>query len=150
MAKHIPPTILIAEDDADETFLLNFAFGKSGVDAQLRFVPNGEEAIAYLEAKAPYENRERFPSPNLLILDLKMPLVTGFDVLKWLQSQPKLKTLPVIVHTGSDLPQDKELAAKLGASEYHVKGFSPTDNIQMFQELGQRWLKPGPAPQPAL
>lgn len=147
MAKHIPPTILVAEDDADETFLLNFAFSKSGVNAQLRFVHNGHEAIAYLEGQAPYENRERFPAPNLLILDLKMPLLGGFEVLKWLQSQPKLKTLPVIVHTGSDLPKDRELAAKLGASEYHVKGFSPTDNVQLFQEVNERWLKPRPATQ---
>lgn len=150
MAKHIPPTILVAEDDADETFLLNFAFSKSGVNAQLRFVHNGHEAIAYLEGHAPYDNPELYPRPNLLILDLKMPLLGGFEVLKWLQAQPKLKTLPVVVHSGSDMEKDKERAAKLGASAYYVKGFAPTDSVQLFQEVNERWLKPGPATQPPL
>jgi len=117
MMNLVQPTILVAEDDADETFLLENAFSISGVDAQLRFVRNGHEAITYLEAQAPYDDPELFPAPNLLLLDLKMPLVGGFEVMQWLQAQPKLKSLPVVVHSGSDLEKDKERAAKLGARE---------------------------------
>ena len=135
-----PPTILIAEDDADDTFLLKHAFSKTGLKCELRFVRNGEEAIAYLQGKAPYDDRETFPEPSLVLLDLKMPMVDGYQVLQWVQTRPELKSLPVLVHSGSVLPQDKERTAKLGAKEYHVKGFTVAERIELFQGLSQRWL----------
>jgi CheY-like chemotaxis protein len=113
-------TILVAEDnDLDADFLLR-AFTKTGLPHQLRFVRDGKEAIDYLDGIAPYNDRQLFPVPHLLLLDLKLLRVDGFKVLRWLQVA-NLKRLPVIVMSDSDLETDKRFAKHLGALEYHVK-----------------------------
>lgn len=143
MASHTnPPTILIAEDDQDEVFLLEQAFLKTGLNCRLHFVPNGEKAIAYLEGKEPYDNRKAFPAPGVLLLDLKMPMVDGYDVLEWLQTHPQLGDLPVVVHSGSVLAEDRERTAKLGAKAYYVKSWMQEDKVRLLQDLYERWLEP--------
>src|SRR5689334_2392437 len=114
-------TILIAEDSDDEVFLLKRAFAKTCLPWQLRVVPNGQDAIDYLSRKPPYNDDTVFPIPSVVILDLKMPVLGGFEVLDWLNSQPMLSTLPVIIHTSSDQGSDLERAMQLGASAYFVK-----------------------------
>src|SRR5690242_15575744 len=84
-------TILVADDDPDDTFLLRRAFSKAGVKAGLHFVTDGDEAIRYLQS----EDQQKNPTPDLLLLDLKMPRVDGFSVLEWVRSQPGLKRLLV-------------------------------------------------------
>ncbi len=134
------PTILIADDDEDDRLLLEYAFSKAYVKCQLRLVGNGEEAITYLLGKRPYDDREAFPMPSLVLLDLKMPMIDGYQVLEWLQTRPELKILPVVVHSGSMLPEDMARTASLGAKDYHVKSFTLADRITLFQELAQCWL----------
>src|SRR6185436_18985237 len=97
--------VLVAEDDPSDAFLLQRAFAASGVPAVLHFVRDGQEAIDYLGGEANYANREAHPLPDLLLLDLKMPRLNGFDVLAWLRQQPGLRRLPVTVLTSSDQPQ---------------------------------------------
>src|SRR5437867_976474 len=102
-------TILVAEDSDIDLFLLRRAYVKAHLPYALQVVHDGEEAINNLQGKPPYSNRDEFPAPDLLLLDLKMPRVDGFDVLKWMRLVALVKP-PVIVFSVSDLEEDKSLA----------------------------------------
>ena len=136
-----PPTILIAEDDRDEIVLLKSAFGRAGLSCKLQFVLNGRDAQAYLEGHTPYDDREAYPMPSLLVLDLKMREVDGYEFLSWLRTQPNLKGLPVVVHSGSAELKDMDGTANMGVKAYHVKSPSREDKIKWFRELSKRWLE---------
>jgi len=98
--------ILLAEDREDEVLLLRHAFAKAGLLNPLHVVPNGEEAIHYLQGEGKYANRDEYPLPALVLLDLKMPRVDGFEVLRWIRQQPGLSALRVVVLTASDAIPD--------------------------------------------
>lgn len=129
-------TILVADDDANDAFLLERAFMKTGINADLRFVRDGSETIRYLESM----DDQNHPTPDLLLLDLKMPRLDGFDVLKWLRSQPQLKRLLVIMLTSSDARVDIDRAYDLGANSYLVKPFSAEYLVEMVQALQRYWF----------
>src|SRR6266446_3785564 len=95
-------TVLLAEDDPDDVLLAQIAFEKARLANPLQVVRDGEEAIAYLQGEGRYGDRHCFPLPMLLLLDLKMPRVNGFQVLEWLREHPRLYRLPVAVMTSSD------------------------------------------------
>jgi CheY-like chemotaxis protein len=143
-------TILIAEDTPDEVFLMRRVFAQTGLRCELRFVSNGQEAIDYLERKPPYNEPAQSPLPSAIILDLKMPLLDGFEVLAWLKLQPTLSSIPTVVHTSSAMLRDRERAKRLGARDYFVKGTGLGDLMMMFNAVADRWLnptagEPGPA-----
>lgn len=119
MYSHIP--ILVAEDSEDDAFFLKRAFLRAGVNAPLGFVENGESAVGYLSGRGPFKDRNMFPVPKLLILDLKMPGIDGFGVLEWLRTQPGLRRLPVVVFSSSAETQDVNRAHELGANGFTVK-----------------------------
>src|SRR5438128_10407443 len=98
--------VLIAEDDPNDVFLLRRAFKKAGLANPLVVVHNGQEAIDYLGGEGTHANRREENFPALLFLDLKMPLMDGFDVLAWLRTRPHTDTLPVSSVTGSNREQD--------------------------------------------
>jgi len=129
-------TILIADDDLDDIFLLQRAFSKAGVKADLHFVKDGEEAIRYLQS----EDQQKNPTPDLLLLDLKMPRVDGFSVLEWVRSQPGLKRLLVTVLTSSDSRLDINRAYDLGANSYLVKPFGNDHLVDLVEHLQTYWL----------
>ena len=104
--------ILYAEDSGDDAFLLSRAFQKVGIAHVVIRVGDGEEAITYLGNK---------PRPDLVMLDLKMPKLSGFDVLAYIRERPDLKDLPVIVFTASALVEDIAKARSMGAIDYFVK-----------------------------
>src|SRR5512137_241283 len=89
--------ILLAEDDENDIFLMGRAFDRAGIPNPLFVVHNGQEAIDYLAGNGAYGRRDRFPLPGLILLDLKMPWMDGFDVLKWLRARPQFDELPVVV-----------------------------------------------------
>src|SRR6266404_3669437 len=111
-------SILVAEDDSDDAFFLERAFTEAGVTVPLRFVHSGADAINYLKGKPPFHDRNLYPLPKLLVLDLKMPVLTGFDVLEWLQHQPGWRRMPAVVLSGSQIPEDMRRAYALGATLY--------------------------------
>lgn len=133
--------MLVAEDQADDIEILKLAFERAEVSATLRFVSNGEEVIQYLNGEERFANRGEYPMPRLLLLDLKMPLKNGFEVLEWLQLQPGLRRLPVIVFTSSELPQDINRAFDLGANSYLVKPFAFEKLKEIARALDAFWFK---------
>jgi len=145
------PTVLAAEDEESDVFLLKMAFKAAGVPNPLTVVRDGEEAIAYLNGDAPYNDRFRHPLPGMLLLDLNMPRLNGFDVLSWLASHPDLKSLPAVVLSSSAQDSDIEKARKLGAVDYRLKPTGLNNLITLLQEIVPQWLKSSPddSPQPA-
>lgn len=114
-------TILLAEDSFEDAFLLKRAFQKAGVNVRMELVRDGQDAIAYLKGEGPFCDRVQFPFPGLLLLDLKMPRVDGFTVLRWIQDQERMRRLLVTVLSSSEEPEDVNRAYDLGANSYLVK-----------------------------
>jgi CheY-like chemotaxis protein len=139
-------TILVAEDDENDAFLLRRAFQKAGLSHPLIFTCNGQQTVDYLRGEPPYTDRSQNPLPRLLLLDLKMPIVDGFDVLAWLKSQPGLRKLPAIVFSSSGEPEDIKKAQGLGAADFQVKPSDFSDLVRFVEELTAKWLPRGPGP----
>jgi len=110
----MPLVVLVAEDDLDDVFLLRRAFGKAQLKADLHFVNDGQEAIDYLAGKGPFNDRVSHPWPSLVIIDLLLPRLSGFEVLAWLSKRQDL-SLPVVVLSGTAAPTDFQRAYGLGA-----------------------------------
>jgi CheY-like chemotaxis protein len=131
---------LLVEDNPDHVLLLQRAFIKGKIMNPLQLVRSGEEAIEYLSGTGRFANRAEFPLPALVLLDLKMPGIDGFEVLRWIRRQPNIATLRVVVLTTSDETRDIDLAYKLGANSFLVK---PTDFerfVQVSQALSGYWI----------
>src|SRR5207253_9751320 len=110
--------------------LIRKAVQKALSGIPLAVVSNGQEAINYLEGVSVYADRAAYPFPDIVLLDLKMPLLNGFEVLRWVRQQPRLKRLPVIVLTGSVQDNDARRAYEMGANSYVIK---PTDFNQLLE-----------------
>ena len=138
---HRVSLILVAEDDANDVFLLRRAFQKAGVGCRIVDVRNGREAVNYLTGQPPYSDREQYPLPCLLLVDVKMPLMNGFELLEWLQTQPGFASLPAVVLSSSEQTADIVEAKKFGAREYLVKPTLITDLVKIVEDLHARWLQ---------
>jgi CheY-like chemotaxis protein len=138
----MPPnrTILVADDDQNDVFFLRRAFQKSGLEHSVVHVSDGQEAIEYLRGDSNYSDRARFPLPALLLLDLKMPKVDGFDVLNWLRGRMDFKELPVVVLSSSSREDDIQRARSLGADDYRVKPADFEQLLLLAQDVSTRWL----------
>ena len=96
-------TLLVVEDNAHDVFLLKRAFIKAGINVPMHIVNDGQEAVDYLTGQEPYANRKEYPLPTLLLLDLKMPRLSGFDVIRWVREHKGLRRLPILVLSSSGL-----------------------------------------------
>ena len=132
--------ILLAEDDPNDVLLIQRAFQKAGLRDALKVTRDGGQAIDYLAGHGMYADRERFPLPFLLLLDLKMPGTGGFEVLQWVRKEPELKRLLVVVLTSSNLQTDVDRAYELGANSYLVKPVSFEGLIELVKSLQLYWL----------
>jgi CheY-like chemotaxis protein len=126
--------ILLVEDDENDVLLLKRAFTKAGLKDNVRVVRNGQDAMNYLSGCGAYGNRNEHPLPFLVLLDLKMPGIDGFDVLQWARKDPQLKRLLIVVLTASNLQTDVDRAYELGANSYLVK---PIEFDQMVALVGR-------------
>ena len=111
-----------------------------GLSCQLHAVTDGEEAIAYLQGANLFADRELYPLPNLVVLDLKMPRLSGFDVLAWLRQEEKCHWLPVIVLSSSNHEADVKRAYSLGANSYLVKPAAFDTLVEIVNAIWQYWL----------
>jgi CheY-like chemotaxis protein len=135
------PVILVAEDDSNDVFLLRRAFQKAQVKCHILDVSNGQDAIFYLQGAAPYNNRTAYPLPQLLLLDIKMPLMNGFDVLEWLRSRPELAQLPAVILSSSNHDEDISRARRLGARDYLVKPSDLSHLADLARDIASQWLQ---------
>ena len=133
-------SVLMAEDDPNDVFLLERAFKAAEIRNSLHHVADGEEAIEYLSGRGKFADRAQFPLPGLLILDLKMPRKTGMDVLRWLRGVPGLRCLPVIIFSSSAQPLDVELAYQLGANVFVVKPAGLAERADFARTIKTFWL----------
>ena len=117
--------ILLAEDDDNDVFFMRRALQKAGIEFPLQVIHDGQQAIDYLKGEGKFSDREQHPLPSIMLLDLKMPFLDGFEVLSWIGSQPSMKGIPVVVLTSSAEERDRRKAAELGAKAYFVKPPKP-------------------------
>jgi len=134
-------SFLVAEDDENDVFFLQRAFQQANIENPLHVVRDGQEAIEYLSGVGKFSDRTIHPLPHLFILDLKMPRKTGLDVLGWLQEQPELRCLPVVVLSSSAHRTDIERAYELGANSFVVKPASTQKRIQLAELIKGYWLQ---------
>jgi CheY-like chemotaxis protein len=132
--------ILVADDDADDVVLLRRAFRKANLSNPIQVVHDGEAAIAYLSGEGRFGDRDDHPLPALMLLDLKLPRKSGFEVLEWIRSQPGLRRLRVVVLSSSSQSADVDRAHELGANSYLVKPVAFDDLVSMVRNLGTYWM----------
>jgi len=138
MLNNVP--ILLAEDDENDIFLMGRAVGQARIPNPLVVVRNGQEAIDYLGGTGLYSDRGQYPLPGLMLLDLKMPWMDGFDVLKWLRLHTEFDTLPVVVLTSSKLQADVDKSRQLGVYDYRVKPHGFDDLVRLLDDVRKCWL----------
>lgn len=131
-----PLLILHVEDDENDALLFQKACERAGLPAQVHRVDNAEEAKAYLTGEAAYADRTRYPFPHIVVLDLKMPRVDGFELLKWMRHTEPFAELPVLIFTASMSREDKSRAMAEGASSYFVKPSSFEALVKMVERFG--------------
>ncbi|MEO5804636.1 MAG: response regulator [Verrucomicrobiota bacterium] len=136
-------TILLAEDNDDDAFLMTRAFRKAHLLNPLVRVKGGEEAVVYLRGEGEYADRQKFPIPFLLLLDLNMPRMNGFAVLEWARTQPQLKHMLIVILTSSTSEADINKAYKLGANSYLSKPGGFEELVQLLTRLHGYWLLTG-------
>ena len=132
--------ILIVEDDPYDSDLIFRAIQKARISNPVQTVADGAAAIAYLAGDPPYTDRGKYPLPQILLLDLKLPKKDGFEVLQWVRSQPKLKRLPVVMLTSSSETPDINRAYDLGANSYLVKPVGTEALVDMLKRVKVYWL----------
>jgi CheY-like chemotaxis protein len=131
---------LLVEDDANDIFFMRNAMKHAGLAEQLHVAEDGQHAIDYLAGTGKYQDREQFPLPDVILLDLKLPAVMGMDVLRWIRAQPALELVIVIVLTSSSLESDIRTAYREGANSFLVKPNRPQDLLHMVELIAQYWL----------
>ena len=114
-------TILIAEDNKDDALLLARTFSQVNPKVRFHITQDGSDLVSYLRADGNYSDRSAFPFPRMMFIDLKMPVMNGFEVLQWLQEHPRCRVIPTVVMSASMLPDDVDRAYELGANAYFVK-----------------------------
>ena len=139
--------ILLAEDEEDYILLIRDAFRRAGIRNPLYVVWNGEEMIHYLMGQGKYANRAEYPLPDLLLLDLKMPRVNGFEVLEWVRNQPGLARLRILVLTSSNEMRDVNKAYQLGANSFMVKPIEFEDLTELCRFIKNFWLEASSNPE---
>jgi CheY-like chemotaxis protein len=137
---HRPQTVLYVEDSTDDFTLFKLASQKSGTPFSLQRAADGEQAIAYLSGADEYVDREQHPFPDLVLLDLKLPRLDGFEVLQWIRTNPATHTLPVVVLAGSSFRADVRRALELGANSYAVKPGRFEELQVLIDQIADVWL----------
>lgn len=135
-----PITILMAEDDPEDQMLVREALEESHLDNVLHCVGNGEELIRYLHNKGKYSDKKKYPLPGIILLDLNMPKKDGKETLKEIKSDPKLRSIPVIVLTTSKMDEDILKTYDLGVSSFITKPVSFDGLVNVMKGISKYWF----------
>ena len=132
--------VLYVEDEESDALLMQIAFRLEGLQAGYRTVSNGQAALDYLAGHGEFAKRDRYPLPHVVLLDLNLPEVHGFEVLKWIRAQPAFKTLPVVVFSSSMRAEDQAKARQLEANDFVPKPNSQAVLRKLVRDLKMKWL----------
>ena len=134
--------VLLVEDDVSDFRLIQRAFAKIKPSIPMLRLTHGDEAVAYLAGDAPYENRSLHPIPCVLLLDMKLPRRSGFEVLEWIRMQDSaLKRIPIIMLTSSSHQVDVNKAYELGVNSYLVKPSNNSELEQLVSAFRTYWME---------
>ncbi len=131
--------VLMVDDSEEDQLLVRIALDKSGFRPRFHTVENGSQAVKYLLGEPPFDDRSQHPLPSIMLLDLKMPPLDGFELLEWVQKQPKFAGIPQIVFSSSAFEHDVELAYRLGANAYLVKPATLPELVKLIQATLDFW-----------
>ena len=139
--------VLVAEDNEDHLFLTTRALEQTngGVRLEVHGVRDGAEALDYFYRRGEYVDADR---PHLLLLDLKMPKVNGLEVLERLKADPELRSIPVVVLTSSDRPEDVEETYRRGGNSFVTKPVSPSGMRDGLRDITDYWMQVAALPDP--
>jgi CheY-like chemotaxis protein len=129
--------LLLIEDDPNDILLFEKAISRSPFGIEMVVIRDGEKAISYLSGNGESSGH---PAPDLVLMDLKLPRKSGFEVLEWIKKHPVLHTIPVIILSSSKQTQDLKTAYGLGANSYLVKPTGFTELNQLIKDLGSYWF----------
>ena len=133
--------VLLAEDNPDDVLLVRRAFKENQAPNPVHAVGNGEEAIQYLAGEGPYADRAAHPFPALFLLDLKMPVKDGLEVLRWLHAHPEIpRKLPVVVLSSAELPNETQMAYAMDIQACIVKPLNYAELREKIRILKEYWL----------
>lgn len=135
------PTILLVEDEPSDAALLLRGFAKAGVLNPIVHLKKGDEALAYLAGVGQYTNRTTYPLPVLILLDLKLPGMTGLQLLQWLRTQKEIRRIPVVVLTMERDSNTVNAAYDLGANSYLVKPGEPGEIVRIVEAIQRYWIE---------
>lgn len=138
---HEMRTVLLVEDNEDDVELILYAFEKAGIVNPIVRLSDGDAAVGYVAGSGAYADRERHPLPSLVLLDLKLPRRSGFEVLEAIRNHKATEHTPVVVLTSSDQTADIKLAYTQGANAYLVKPVSREALLTMVKTLDAFWIK---------
>lgn len=130
--------ILLVEDESNDVLLVRRALLKAGLSAELRVASDGQVAIDYLAGAGEYADRRGHPLPDLVLLDLKLPLKSGLEVLQWMRSKSHLDRVAVVILTSSRESRDVERAYALHCEAYLMKPSAFPDLVERMRALGRR------------
>jgi CheY-like chemotaxis protein len=133
--------ILYAEDDKDDAYFMERAFNQAGLANELIIVPDGEQVQDYLRGAGKFTERDRYPLPCLVLLDLNMPGLSGLEILKWIRTHPAVSTIPVVVLTSSSHASDIHRAYAQGVNAYLVKPAHPEKLVDVLKTINAFWLE---------
>jgi len=136
-----PSAVVLVEDRTDDVMLILRTFERAGISNPLQVVKSGEEALQYLQGSFRFADRSRYPLPQLILLDLKLTGMDGFEVLNWIRQESNIRTVPVLVLTASDRIQDVNRAYTLGANSFLVKPLEFENYEALGKLLRNYWLQ---------
>jgi len=134
-------TVLLVEDNTDDEELTVRAFKKSSVTTDIVIARDGAEALDYLFLKGQHQNREPSIMPDLILLDLKLPKVSGLEVLNRIRRNERTRRIPVIILTSSREEVDVESSYGLGANSYICKPVDFDNFAETVKQIGSYWLR---------
>jgi len=133
------PVVLIVEDDPDDLELTLHTFGEAGISLPFEVARDGPEALDFVFCRGPHSGREFIP-PRLILLDLRLPKISGIEVLRAIKTDPRTKAIPVVVLTSSREERDLVEGYNLGANSYIQKPVDFAKFQQVIREMGYYWL----------
>ena len=131
--------ILVVDDNDEDVMAVLMALRNAGVQNPVQTVSDGDLAMAYLKGDGAFSNRDKFPMPGILLLDLKMPRVAGFQVMEWLRTQPQFKKLLIIILSGHNELREVQEAYKLGAHSFLIKPCTANDIGNLMRWFSEHW-----------